>query len=362
MRVACQNHPQPLALNPVQAAAPELRANQTSESQQSVKANLVVKLSIPFAPRGLELFTPTEQFHWGNTSFLLNPTGAAPCDFWIVHSFLAKPNESALVSPRNTLFINGEPPAKKKYPARFFQQFEHVVDTHSAIKHPRLQVFAPCIGWFVGMDFRTSTFKFGYRYLQELAPPKKENRVSVVCSNTAKTRGQRERLAFLHQLKARLGSRLVWYGRGFEPIGDKMEAIAPFRYHLVLENSVSPHYWTEKLADAYLGWGFPLYWGCPNLSDYFAPESFQAININEPSQAISQIEALLDADRPLPVAVLADARRRLLDQYNPFARYQELATRHFAPEPAVKPVVLYPAKRYSGWRNWWSKLVPRRRS
>jgi hypothetical protein len=41
-----------------------------------------------------------------------------------------------------------------------------------------------------------------------------------------------------------------------------------------LENSQSPHYWTEKLTDAYLGWAFPLYVGCPNVGDYFAKESF----------------------------------------------------------------------------------------
>jgi hypothetical protein len=126
----------------------------------------------------------------------------------------------------------------------------------------------------VGLSWKESRFTIGYDALKQLTPPEKQNRVSVVCSTTAQTAGQRQRLKFLAALKQRLGDDLMVFGKGFQQIDDKLEATLPYRYHLVLENSQSPHYWTEKLTDAYLGWAFPLYVGCPNVGDYFAKESF----------------------------------------------------------------------------------------
>ena len=118
----------------------------------------------------------------------------------------------------------------------------------------------------------------------------------------------------------RLGDRLVHFGRGFEPVGDKMDAILPYRFHLVLENSVQANYWTEKLADAYLGWAYPVYLGCPNVGDYLPAEAQVCINDMDADAATERITGLLD--QPLGQqreAALAEARRRVLDVYNPFA-------------------------------------------
>jgi len=70
----------------------------------------------------------------------------------------------------------------------------------------------------------------------------------------------------------------VHFGRGFEPIDDKMGAILPYRFHLVLENSVLPNYWTEKLADALSRLGLPGLFGCPNVGDYLPAEALLSIN------------------------------------------------------------------------------------
>src|SRR5437667_94736 len=78
-------------------------------------------------------------------------------------------------------------------------------------------------------------------------------------------------------------------GRGIRAIEDKADGILPYRYHVALENSQFPDYWTEKLADAFLGFAHPLYWGCPNLERYFPAQSFTALNIHDPAQAIAAI-------------------------------------------------------------------------
>jgi hypothetical protein len=310
---------------------------------------LHIRLTIPTLPPGMELFTPNGSLRWQKTTFRLNPPAGEACDFWIIHSY-AFPADSALVAPENTLFINGEPLAKKKYPPGFYRQFQHVVSSHANDRHPNLEVYAPCLGWLVGYDCEGGQIRYGYDHLKNLPPPKKENVVAVVCSNTAKTRGQRDRLAFLAALKRRLGSRLVHFGKGFNPINDKMAAISPYRYQLVLENSVSDHYWTEKLADAYLGWAFPLYCGCPNLADYFPAESFQALDVHNVESAVRRIQALLEAPTDPWLPAVAEARMRILDIYNPFARCHQLAQKLYREEPK-KQVAIRHYKTFRGWRG-----------
>jgi len=87
----------------------------------------------------------------------------------------------------------------------------------------------------------------------------------------------------------------VHFGRGFQPIDDKMEAILPYRFHLVLENSVLPNYWTEKLADAYLGWAYPVYLGCPNVNEYMPGPALAFINGLDADSVAQRIVELLDA-------------------------------------------------------------------
>ncbi len=95
--------------------------------------------------------------------------------------------------------------------------------------------------------------------LTQQRPAAKRNAVSVVITRKTKTPLHRARLQFVEQLQRRLGDRLHVYGRGFQEVGDKREAIDPFKYHLALENNDQEHFWTEKIADAYLGWALPLY-------------------------------------------------------------------------------------------------------
>lgn len=40
-------------------------------------------------------------------------------------------------------------------------------------------------------------------------------------------------------------------------------------FHLVVENVSQRDYFTEKLLDCLLTLTLPIYWGCPNLGEYF---------------------------------------------------------------------------------------------
>jgi hypothetical protein len=119
-----------------------------------------------------------------------------------------------------------------------------------------------------------------------------------------------------------------------------MDAILPYRFHLVLENTRAPNYWTEKLADAYLGWSFPVYLGCPNLDEFFSPDAFCAIDGDDFEAAAVRIERLLGgAETDDEVAAVAAARTRVLDQYNPFAWASHWAETLYRPAPESEVVI-----------------------
>jgi hypothetical protein len=281
--------------------------------------DLVVYVNLDAAPGGFELLSPGGTLRWGRCRFELNPPPDGRADF-AVTLWNARPQDRVEVAPENTLFIAGEPREKKLYPKGFYRQFGHVVDSHSDSCHPHLHVSTLGLNWHVGLDRASNAYRFGYDHLAALARTEQANRIAVVCSNAARTAGQRARLDLLDALKQRLGDRLVHFGRGFTPIDDKLDAILPYRLHLVLENCIQPNYWTEKLADALLGWSYPVYLGCPNVGDYLPDAAFVSINGLDADTAAARITALLDA--PLAAqqeAGLIEARRRVLDVYSPFA-------------------------------------------
>lgn len=275
--------------------------------------------------------TPNRSLRWDRCEFTLNPADGGEFDYWIV--FATAPALTTLVcAPENTLFIAGEPPAKKVYPRSFYAQFRHLICSRGDYPHPSVVFDALGLNWHVGYDRLTGEYQYGYDELVAMPPADKQLAVSVVCSNLRTTAGQRARLDLLERLKRRFGDRIVHYGRGFNPIDDKMSAIAPYHYHLVLENSVSDDYWTEKLADAYLGWSYPLYLGCPNLAQYFPAASFSRITAERFEETARTIEQALGAPPSAgQVAAVGEARDRVLNRYNPFARFAHWAERFHEP-------------------------------
>ena len=299
-----------------------------------------VRINVDHAPAGMASLLPGGALRWGNCRFDINPAEGGEADFAIV-LWNARPHDRFHCAPENTLFIAGEPLEKKLYPKAFYRQFGHLVDSHAGSAHPHLQVSALGLNWHVGLDHRANAYRYGYDHLAALQPPPKENRIAVVCSNASKTEGQRKRLALLAALKERLGDRLVHFGRGFEPIDDKMDAILPYRYHLVLENCVQDNYWTEKLADAYLGWAFPVYLGCPNVDSYFAPDSFVSINGMDAGEVGELIESLLQVPASgEQLEALRTARDRVLNRYNPFAWVAHWAESLYRPGLPARQLVI----------------------
>jgi hypothetical protein len=97
---------------------------------------------------------------------------------------------------------------------------------------------------------------------------------------------------------------------------DKFDLTLPYKYSFVAENCQQKNYFTEKIADSYLSWSMPVYWGCPNISDYFPDDSYYTIDITK-NNAVKELYNIIK--RPLTkknINAIKEARLRILDSYN----------------------------------------------
>lgn len=297
--------------------------------------------------KGFSKLCPGSDGRVGQWQIIVNPAGPVEADYWLVFGN-ARPSDQILVAPENTQLVVLEPESKKVYPKKYYHQFGRVVDTHSKSAHPQLSVEAPCFSWHVGLTMVEDRYTLGYDELSSLAcPPDRKNKISVVCSDANFTEGQRQRLVFLKALKSRLGDRMDHYGRGFNPINDKMEGIFGYRLHLVMENCSAQHYWTEKLIDSYLGWAYPFYLGCPNVSDYFPLSSFQSIESMDPGLVAGLILARLDeGPNDEEMNGLKASRDLVLNTYNPFIRWANWADHNYQPNASKEWTTIHSHKAF----------------
>ena len=286
-----------------------------------------VKLSIAKDNEGCNRQLPHDDYIWKNYQFFINQEVKEP-DFWVVYSKGERKTETAFCAPENTLFVTGEPETVYHYSKGFVNQFGRVLSVQAKINHKNMLMSQPAQPWHIGKI--TKQYEGGIkdasevRYTQDydslkVAKPEKTKLISVITSNKAFTKGHRERIDFVQKLKAHYGDKLDLYGWGFNDFADKWDVIAPYKYHICLENSSYLHYWTEKLADCYLGNAFPFYYGAPNVDEYFSKDAFRRIDLHNVDEAIKVIDKALDEDLyGKSIEAIERAKHLVLDQYNLF--------------------------------------------
>ncbi|HEV7248638.1 MAG TPA: glycosyltransferase family 10 [Shinella sp.] len=223
--------------------------------------------------------------------------------------------ETLACAQQNTILFTTEPSGIKIYSRAYTRQFGHVVTSQEpfALRHPGRIYSQAGLRWFYGN---------GSQHLMtadEIAGhfPEKTKVIGTVCST--KRQGHtlhRLRYDFTQAMAARMPD-LDVFGRGHRPVDDKAESIDPYKYHLAIENHLAPHHFTEKLADPFLGLSLPFYFGAPNAADYFPAESFIAIDIRKPDEALAIMRAAIDNgeyEKRLPA--ILEARRRVLEDHN----------------------------------------------
>jgi hypothetical protein len=176
------------------------------------------------------------------------------------------------------------------------------------------------ITWWLGKS---------YDELTGLSCPKKLYSASCVTSSKHERRNRfikkifgRRRLLGLKKTQIDLfgrGHAAEDYGKNYKgELNDngncKLDGLLPYRYSLVLENSSQKNYWTEKLADALLAWCVPVYWGCPNIDDFFEIGTVLKVDLNMKKTDINHI-----VTQPVSSEMLDRievARGKIINEYN----------------------------------------------
>ena len=269
-----------------------------------------VQLALPGYP--IEIYAreaPPPPWLVGNVAFFADGDG----DWLVEPSFITVPLTT--VAPRSQRILVVTEPGGE-FPSEYVNQFGVVVSPFQILgfRGHWIQNHGALPSLF-GVRFENSeiTCSSSYEDLNNLPIPLKTDAISAVVSRKTGLPGHRRRLELLRYLSVALGDRLHLFGRGHRPVIDKAEAILPFAYHLVLENTQMSGYWTEKLADAYLGYAFPIVSGPPDLERWFPSDSFLAIDANNPAEASERIVSAMNSQLARSsMTAVRDARRRIL--------------------------------------------------
>lgn len=317
----------------------------------------IVKLSHPLKKYGYEDVgargqSPGNAGVWGDYTFEIN-TEVNECDFWVV--FESVPEKMhACVPEGNTIVVLNEPDYVRSYSAEYLRQFDWVVTWRNDVPSDRI-IHTYCMdGWWV---------KRTYDQLKRDAVEKR-GVISVVASDKAALSGHRRRYAFINQLMGHFKDRLDVFGSvAGAYCHDKYEALAPYKYSIAIEAAEFPDYWTEKIADCFLCETMPLYFGCPNIGDYFPSDTYVPIDIDDYRSSIRAIEAAIEGNAyEQHRQQIVEAKRRVLDElqvYPHLVRILEHNKRRFSSSPRRKRVELLPATKQlepltvGGWQRQW---------
>lgn len=249
--------------------------------------------------------TPGSRCVWGDTQFVIDIPGEA--DYVCVANHVA---QEVLVKcpPEHVWLVVQEPPNEisrymhlgAPFYGRVFHQDPEIISPVHQFSHGALP-------WSVGKS---------YDELSSMGCVEKGKTVSWITSNSTVTAGHRARMGFLDRLRSTVSFDL--WGRGFSPIADKWDGLAPYKYSIAIENFVNAGYWSEKIIDPLLAWAMPIYCGCTEIEDYLPAESMFRFSIDDP-EACPKIKNFLEEDLwSSRLDAIAEARWRILNEHQLF--------------------------------------------
>jgi len=155
-----------------------------------------------------------------------------------------------------------------------------------------------------------------YDALWEEGVPNKTRGISLVSSRKSHLPGHRTRNQTFDLLEKEI-SDLDVFGPEKKWVADKWDTLAPYRYSVVVENTSSADYITEKLVDCFLTYTLPIYFGAPNILDYYPKDSVVILPSLDPQSVVSVVRSVLEEDPwESRVHSLSLARETFLEKYS----------------------------------------------
>lgn len=287
---------------------------------------------------GLESRLPHGSLNQGDVEFTTDPSAEA--DVVVVQNYV---KYDTIVTARSGYIWKWDnEPIVKDPPKRAYDK----IFTHLDSADPRFETAPPILDWWVEKT---------YEELSALEPPKKTSQLSAIASTKDWITGHRARGAFIEKAIAAF-PQLDVFGRGRpHELDDKWQGLAPYRYSIAIENTSKPDYWTEKIADCFLSFTVPFYYGASNIADYFPPQSYIWLPINNQDEALEIIHQTLSDDNwQARIPALTQARELILNEYSLGAqllRKVRAQREQILGAPRVRKKINGRRTRPGGWRR-----------
>lgn len=290
--------------------------------KKSIRVKLISRYSTTLEESCFIPQTINNSATWGKCSFIFNAL-EQNYDWLVVIDDISHiiPNRTELLQcpKENTILVTTEPSSITRYGRAFAKQFHYLITNQDAkiLPHPNAIRSQTGNVWFYGKD---------YNEIKGVTHPTKTKKLSTVCSNKQQGHTMHKlRYAFTAMMEKEIPE-LERYGRGFKWIEKKAEALDDYEFHVAIENHIEDNVWTEKLADAFLGFTVPIYHGCPNVYDYFPKESLIQIDINDMPGSIQKIKNIIakEGEYERRLDAVKEARRRVLEEYNLLAMISKI--------------------------------------
>jgi hypothetical protein len=291
-----------------------------------------IKVTIPGQSKDIDIsqFTSTSNNLYKDCKFFIN-SKEIDVDYWFIIENLPENGEFSKINPKNIFFLTAESSLpydwfQGEHFDLFFSQFNEIHTCHPLYKD-NVKSAIPFLPWMINSNHESvfNAHKRDKEFFRHLNLKKKKN-ISVICSKQTWQDGHKLRFNFVKKLKDYFGDSLDWFGNGINQVPEKWNAIAPYKYHIVLENRSDTNFITEKIYDSFLGGAYPIYWGAPNLKEFFSPKSFMDINILDFKGTIDKIEYVINNNfYDNHKEDIRIAKNLVLDKYNLFERIYDIA-------------------------------------
>ena len=151
--------------------------------------------------------------------------------------------------------------------------------------------------WFPLIKMHTDA----YKVLQDPRPKtdsiikKKSDFCSYVMSNTKNSSDERVQIFELLSAYKTVNSGGRWHNNVGGPVPNKLEFQTKHKFAIAFENYSHPGYLTEKFAEAAQAGTIPIYWGDPEIGNYFNSKAF--INCHDYSSLEAAVAHVIEIDQ-----------------------------------------------------------------
>lgn len=114
--------------------------------------------------------------------------------------------------------------------------------------------------------------------------------LSIIASSKKYLPGHKLR----HDVMVSAGTKMDIYGRCCNYVESKVDDLRDYKFNVCIENLQHTNWFTEKIIDCLRTGTVPIYWGCPNIGDYFNVKGF--IIVNSLDDIINTINNLTEDD------------------------------------------------------------------